>query len=85
MRAKIIKSSGNVYADLGLRNPDEHAVKADLVRQIARFMRDRRLTQAAARRLGMAQQDLAKLLRGHFRQFSVERLTQLLGAAWVRR
>jgi predicted XRE-type DNA-binding protein len=70
-----------VYADLGLKNPEEHALKADLVRQIAAVMKEQELTQtAAARRLGIAQPDVSKLLRGHFRQFSVERLMRFLVA-----
>lgn len=81
MSAKVIKSSGNVYADLGLKNPEEHALKADLVRQIATVLKEQELTQtAAARRLGIAQPDVSKLLRGHFRQFSVERLMRFLVA-----
>lgn len=81
MSTKITKSSGNVYADLGLKNPDEHALKAELVRQIAAVIKDQDLTQtAAARRLGIAQPDVSKLLRGHFRQFSVERLMRFLVA-----
>lgn len=81
MSAKVIKSSGNVYADLGLRNPEEHALKAVLVRQIAAVMKEQALTQTeAARRLGIAQPDVSKLLRGHFRQFSVERLMRFLVA-----
>jgi len=81
MSTKVTKSSGNVYADLGLKNPDEHALKAELVRQIAAVMKGQELTQtAAARRLGIEQPDVSKLLRGHFRQFSVERLMRFLVA-----
>ena len=81
MSTKITKSSGNVYADLGIKNPDEHALKAELVRQIAAVMKDQELTQtAAARRVGIEQPDVSKLLRGHFRKFSVERLMRFLVA-----
>jgi predicted XRE-type DNA-binding protein len=81
MSTKITKSGGNVYADLGLKNPEEHALKAELVRRIAAVMTDQNLTQtAAARRLGIAQPDVSKLLKGHFRQFSVERLMRFLVA-----
>jgi predicted XRE-type DNA-binding protein len=79
MTRRITKSSGNVYADLGIKNADEHALKAELVRQIAAVLEDEGLTQtAAARRLGIAQPDVCKLLKGHFRQFSVERLMRFL-------
>ncbi len=81
MTAKITKGSGNVYADLGIRNPREHALKAELVRQIAAALKDRELTQKeTAKRLGIAQPDVSRLLRGHFRQFSVERLMRFLVA-----
>jgi predicted XRE-type DNA-binding protein len=81
MSTKVTKSSGNVYADLGLENPDAHALKAELVRQIGAVMKDQELTQTvAARRLGIAQPDVSKLLRGHFRQLSVERLMRFLVA-----
>src|SRR5688572_1200495 len=81
MSAKITKSSGNVYADLGIKNPDEHALKAELVRQITAVMKEQELTQtAAARRLGIEQPDVSKMLQGHFRQFSVERLMRFLVA-----
>jgi len=81
MSTKITKSSGNVYADLGFKNPEEHALKAELVRRIAAVIMHQELTQeAAARRLGIGQPDISKLLKGHFRQFSVERLMRFLVA-----
>jgi len=81
MSTRITKSSGNVYADMGYRNADEHALKAEFVRRIAAVMKEQELTQsAAARRLGIEQPDVSKMLRGHFRQFSVERLMRFLVA-----
>ena len=81
MSTKIAKSSGNVYADLGIKNPQEHALKAEFVRRIAAVMKEQDLTQtAAARRLGIEQPDVSKMLTGHFRQFSVERLMRFLVA-----
>jgi predicted XRE-type DNA-binding protein len=81
MTTKVTKSGGNVYADLGIKNADEHALKAELVRQIAAVMKEQELTQtAAARRLGVEQPDVSKMLKGHFRQFSVERLMRFLVA-----
>ena len=35
---KVQKSSGNVFADLGLANPDELLVKAELARQISKII-----------------------------------------------
>jgi predicted XRE-type DNA-binding protein len=71
--------SGNVFADLGLPDPDAHLLKAQLVSRIDGIIRRRKLTQAkAAELLGISQPDISRLLRGHFRDFSLERLLRLL-------
>ncbi len=75
------ESSGNVFADIGLPNADEHLVKAQLVYKSSSLMKDRRLKQVAAAKLfGVKQPDVSKMLRGEFRQFSVERLLRFLVA-----
>jgi predicted XRE-type DNA-binding protein len=71
----------NVFKDLGLRDPDEHLVKAQLVFKIDTIMKKRRLKQVEAADLfGVRQPDVSKMLRGEFRQFSVERLLRFLVA-----
>ena len=71
--------SGNVFRDLGIPNAEEHLIKAQLVFKIDRIMKGRRLMQAeAAKLLGIKQPDVSKMLRGHFRQFSTERLMRFL-------
>ena len=78
---RITKSTGNVYADLGIKNAEEHALKAELVHQIGEALKEEGLNQTeAARRLGITQPDVSNMLRGHFRQFSVERLLRFLVA-----
>ncbi len=78
---KYEKSSGNVFADLGLPNAGELLLKAEIVSEISRLMKLRKLTQAKAAALtGTAQPDLSNLLRGKFRGFSVERLMLMLTA-----
>lgn len=73
--------SRNVFKDLGIPNAQEHLVKAQLVFKIDGIMRNRRLKQAeAAALLGIKQPDVSKMLRGDFRQFSVERLLRFLVA-----
>jgi predicted XRE-type DNA-binding protein len=73
--------SGNVFADLGLPNADEHLVKAQLVYKITILMKARKLKQTqAAKLLGVTQPDVSKMLGGEFRQFSVERLMRFLVA-----
>jgi predicted XRE-type DNA-binding protein len=75
------KGSGNIFADLGLPNAEEHQLKAALLVQIKRLIVDRQLTQTeAAKLIKMKQPDLSKLLRGHFKLASVEKLMLMLTA-----
>ena len=73
--------SRNVFKDIGVPNPDEHLVKAQLVFKIDAIIKERRLKQVGvADLLGIRQPDVSKMLRGEFRQFSVERLLRFLVA-----
>ena len=75
------KGSGNLFADIGLPNADEHLVKAKLVYKIDGLMREREMKQVEAARLfGVRQPDVSRMLHGDFRQFSVERLLRFLVA-----
>lgn len=74
-------SSGNVFQDLGFPNAGEHLIKAQLVYKIDALLKARGLKQAEAAELfGVRQPDVSKMLRGEFRQFSVERLLRFLVA-----
>jgi predicted XRE-type DNA-binding protein len=80
-KKKFEVGSRNVFKDLGLPNAEEHLVKAQLVFKIDDILKDRGLTQVEAGKLfGVAQPDVSKMLRGEFRQFSVERLLRFLVA-----
>src|ERR1700726_1028152 len=71
----------NVFKDLGLPNADEHFVKAQLVFKIDTLIKERGLKQVEAADLFRVRQpDISKMLRGDFRQFSVERLLRFLVA-----
>jgi predicted XRE-type DNA-binding protein len=73
--------SGNVFADIGVPNAEEHLVKAHLVSKIDSLVKERGLKQVEAAGLfGIKQPDVSKMLRGDFRQFSVERLLRFLVA-----
>jgi predicted XRE-type DNA-binding protein len=73
--------SRNVFKDLGLPNAEEHLIKAQLVYKIDMLLKERGLKQAEAAELfGVRQPDVSKMLRGEFRQFSVERLLRFLVA-----
>ncbi len=69
----------NVFKDIGVPNANEHLVKAQLVFKIDTIMKKRRMKQTdAAALFGVRQPDISKMLRGEFRQFSVERLLRFL-------
>src|SRR5262249_1623543 len=74
-KKKYEVGSRNVFKDLGLPNAEEHLVKAQLVYKIDTILRARKLKQVEAGKLfGIPQPDVSKMLRGDFRQFSVEQL-----------
>src|SRR4051795_3901539 len=74
-------SSGNVFADLGLKNPEELLAKAELVQCISDIIAERKPTQArAAKVLGIDQPKVSALLRGKLDGFSIDRLFRFLNA-----
>ncbi|MEQ1910833.1 MAG: helix-turn-helix transcriptional regulator [Vicinamibacterales bacterium] len=75
------KSSGNVFADLGLPHPEQELLKARLTLQIYRDIKARDLTQVQADEiLGIKQPHVSLLMRNRSGNFSVERLMDLLTA-----
>ena len=71
-------SSGNVFADLGLPDPDLLLAKAELAIAITTIIRERGFTQtAAARELGVHQSRISAITRGRLDDFSLERLMAL--------
>ena len=78
-RITVEEGSGNVFADIGLPNPEERLAKADLAVRIAEAIRARRLTQTrAAHVLKIDQPKISRLLRGQLSGFSTERLMHFL-------
>ena len=79
--AKVTRSSGNIFADIGVPNAAEHGVKADIVLLIAALIERQHLSQSDVSKLiKLAQPDVSKLLRGHFSGYSLERLFGYLNA-----
>lgn len=72
---RVEVGSGSVYADLGFKNWREMETKSNLVLEIGKILKKKKLTQTqAAEMLGLSQPKLSELLSGHFRGYSVERL-----------
>jgi predicted XRE-type DNA-binding protein len=77
MSKPIVKSSGNVFVDLGYP-PDEAAIlqmRADLMADLRNFIKAKKLTQAkAAEILGVSQSRVSDLATGKWEKFSLEML-----------
>jgi predicted XRE-type DNA-binding protein len=79
--APVSKGSGNVFADLGLPNPEQELMKARLTLQIYRIVTDRDLTQREIGEIiGIPQPHVSALLRNRPGNFSVGRLLDFLTA-----
>jgi predicted XRE-type DNA-binding protein len=75
----IVRGSDNIFADLGYADAEMHLLKAKLVTRIQGVISNYNLTQtAAAKRMGLSQPDVSRLLNGQFRDVSVERLMRML-------
>jgi predicted XRE-type DNA-binding protein len=80
MSETVVHSSGNVFIDLGYP-PDEAAIlqmRADLMADLRKFIKTKKLTQArAAELLGVSQSRVSDLMRGKWERFSLEMLITL--------
>jgi predicted XRE-type DNA-binding protein len=80
-REKSRSSSGNVFADLRIPNPEQYLAKAELAAKILKIVERRGLTQAAAGKLlGINQPKVSALLNGRLDGFSSDRLFRFLNA-----
>jgi predicted XRE-type DNA-binding protein len=76
---RVTRSSGNVFADLRLPQPEERLAKAFLARELGRLIRARGLTQrATATILGIDQPKVSNVLHGRLAGFSTQRLLGFL-------
>ncbi len=75
----VTESTGNVFADLGLRDADTLMAKSVLAIHIKRAIKARRLTQAqAAEILGVDQPKVSAITTGRLEGFSTARLMRFL-------
>lgn len=78
------QGSGNPFADLGFANPELELAKSRLVMEIGRVIEERDLSQVQAGRIiGLPQPKLSQLLNGHWKSYSVDRLTRYLNKLGV--
>jgi predicted XRE-type DNA-binding protein len=80
-KTRVTAGSGNVFADLGLPNPEQELLKAQLTLQIHAILKNSGMTQAEiARILGVQQPQVSLLMRNRAGNFSVGRLMEFLMA-----
>lgn len=78
---QVRDSSGNVFADLRIRNPEQYAAKAELAAKILTIVQRRGLTQTATGKLlGITQPKVSALLNGRLDGFSSDRLFRFLNS-----
>ncbi|HXC32816.1 MAG TPA: helix-turn-helix transcriptional regulator [Verrucomicrobiae bacterium] len=77
----ITEAAGNVFADLGLPNPERELLKAQLTLKIYTILKDSGMTQVQiATVLGVQQPQVSLLMRNRAGNFSVGRLMEFLTA-----
>ena len=87
MPTKIRRSSGNVFRDLGFSAAESEnlRLRSDLMTELGKVIKRRRLTQARAAALfGVSQPRVSDLVRGRIERFSVDTLVAMLGNAGAR-
>ena len=78
---KYEESSGNIFEDIGLGNPEQRLLKAEIASLIYNIIQKRRLTQKEAGDiLGINQPKVSALKNGRLDGFSLDRLFQFLNA-----
>jgi predicted XRE-type DNA-binding protein len=79
--SRVTEGSGDVFADLGLPNPEQELLKAQLTLQIYTILKGSGMTQVEiAKILGVQQPQVSLLMRNRAGNFSVGRLMEFLTA-----
>jgi len=72
---KLTKSSGNVFEDLGFKNPTVEALKAETVLRIFEIIKKKKMTQTEIGKvLGIKQPDVSRLMSGKVSRFSFDKV-----------
>lgn len=80
----IIKSSGNIFKDLGFSHEesDKLTIKANLMVQIEKIIKDKGITQDEASKLmGVSRPRVSDVMRGKIDKFTIDALVDMLTKA----
>jgi predicted XRE-type DNA-binding protein len=76
---KFEQGSGNIFADLGLKDSDQLLARAQIGYYVFKILEDRKLKQREISDiLGIAQPDVSHLMNGHFSRFTTDKLLDFL-------
>ena len=76
---KFEEGSGNVYADLGLKDAERLLARSQIGFHVFQILESRKLKQREiAEILGVAQPDVSHLMNGHFSRFTTDKLLDFL-------
>jgi predicted XRE-type DNA-binding protein len=76
---ELEEGSGNVFADLGLKDADQLLARAQIGFHVFKILKGKKLKQREiAKVLGIAQPDVSHLMNGHFSRFTADKLLNFL-------
>ena len=77
---ELVRGSGNVFADLGLPNPELEQLRASLAAEIGKSLTAEGWgVREAARRTGIAASEFSRIRNASLGRFTVDRLMLILG------
>ena len=77
-KEELYVTEDNVFADLGLENPEELLARSELLSEVSRLIKISKLSQKAiAKILGISQPKVSMLVSGKLSAFSAETLFHL--------
>ena len=80
-KLEIVRSSGNVFHDLGLKDADVEHTKALLAAEIIRILDKEKLSvRAAQKRSGVAYTDFSRIRNADLDRFTIDRLMRITNA-----
>jgi predicted XRE-type DNA-binding protein len=78
-RIEFEEGSGNVFADLGLKDADQLLARAQIGYYVFKILKEEELKQREiVAILGIAQPDVSHLMNGHFSRFTTDKLLDFL-------
>lgn len=76
---KVQLGSGNVFADLGLKDADQLMARSQIGFHVFKILEEKKMKQREiASILGIAQSDVSHLMNGHFSRFTTDKLLDFL-------